>query len=100
MSIPSPNLTQTDSGIRNDKPTLLRLIARNSSQQSSLLKLAQRVADGGPGNRPPSFPRFVVEDFSSDASIRVPEQQPCNGDSLPGRTQPSLAQDAPKIVGQ
>jgi hypothetical protein len=46
------------------------------------------------------FTRFVVEDFSSDAPIRVPEQQPCDGDPLPGRTQPSLSQEALKIVGQ
>ncbi len=46
------------------------------------------------------FTRFVVEDFSIDAPIRVPEQQPCNGDPLSGRTQPSLAQEALKTVGQ
>src|ERR1019366_3134855 len=98
MSIPSPNLTQTDGGIRNDKPRLLRLIAHNSSQQSSLLKLVQRAANGSPGDRAPCFTRFVVEYLGSDAPVRVPEQQPCDGDPLPSRTQPNPVQEVRKTA--
>jgi hypothetical protein len=87
----APNLVQADGGIRDDKPRLLRPIDLNPAQQPGLLKLAERVANGG-GNRTTCFTRLVVEDFSIDAPIRVPEQQPCNGDPLPGRTQSSLAQ--------
>jgi len=29
---------------------------------------------------------FVVKDFSSEAAIRSPEQQTCEGDPLAGRT--------------
>ncbi len=83
-----PNLAHVDGGIRNHKPRLLRPIDRNPVQQSGVLKLAQRVANGGPGNRAPCFASFVVEDFSSDVPIRAPEQQPCDGDPLLGRTQP------------
>jgi hypothetical protein len=36
----SPNLTQADGGMRNDKPRLLRPIDHNPAQQPGLLKLA------------------------------------------------------------
>jgi hypothetical protein len=65
-----------------------------------LLKLAQRVANRGPGNTVTCVTRFVVEDFSIDAPVCVLEQQPRNGDPLPGRTQPSLAQEVLEIAGQ
>ena len=100
MFIPSLESVQADSGIRNDKPDLLRRSIRNPAQQPGLLKLAERVADSGPGNRTTRFTRFVVEDFSIDAPIGIPAQQPCNGDPLSGRTQPDLAQEALQIVGQ
>lgn len=49
----------------------------------------------------PCFTRFFVEDFSGDPPIPVPEQQPCNGDSLASWTQPNLvAQEVVKIAGQ
>jgi hypothetical protein len=96
----SPNLIQADGGIRNHKPRLPRPIDRNSAQQPGLLELAQRVANGGPGNRTPSFASFVVEDFSGDAPIGVSQQQPRNGNPVPGRTQPNLAQEVLGIAGQ
>jgi hypothetical protein len=49
----SPDLAQADGGIRNHKPRLLRSIDRNPVQQPGVLKLAERVADGGPGNLAP-----------------------------------------------
>ena len=99
--MPSPrDLAQVDGGVRNNKPRPLRSIDRSSSQQPGLLKLAQRVANGGPRNRAPRLMRFVVEDFSGDAPIGVLEKQPRDGDPLPGQTQPSLAQEILGIAGQ
>jgi hypothetical protein len=44
--------------------------------------------------------RFVVEDFSGDAPIGALEKQPSDGDPLPGRTQPGLAQEILGVAGQ
>jgi hypothetical protein len=42
-----------------------------------------------------------MEDFSDDPPVRVPQQQPRNGDPLASWTKPNLvAQEVVKIAGQ